>query len=347
MAWTKPSYSKSQVDKAGNTILSKQGDYNQALKILTNWRASHGYPLHVFHNRLRKVSEKVDKNSLSALRLKRLVSIRHKLERGIIRNLSSMQDIAGCRAVVSNIELARKLYKEHYIRGDLKHKKVNEKDYVNNPKPDGYRSIHLVYKYRSDKGKKDFDELQVEIQIRSKLQHLWATAVETSDFFNKQALKIGEIDKRSKNWSDFFKLVSSAFAVKENTPLVLGAPPNKEELYKQIREKEKELNVIKNMSSWATAIRILEAKYSQKAELKYFLLELDIVGEKLAVTGYNENEREKAIEDHARAEKRNRNENEYDVVLVGMENIKDLKEAYPNYFANTEEFLIELKQIIE
>ena len=45
--------------------------------------------------------------------------------------LSQMQDIAGCRVVMPNVELARRLYKEGYIQGDLKHKKVNEKDYIN------------------------------------------------------------------------------------------------------------------------------------------------------------------------------------------------------------------------
>jgi len=60
--------------------------------------------------------------------------------------LTQMQDIAGCRVVMSNAKLAKSLYQDYYIKGDLKHKKVNEKDYITYPKEDGYRSIHLIYR---------------------------------------------------------------------------------------------------------------------------------------------------------------------------------------------------------
>jgi ppGpp synthetase/RelA/SpoT-type nucleotidyltranferase len=72
-------------------------------------------------------------------------------------NLSQMQDIGGCRAVLSNLKLVRQLCDEYYEKGkhcDLKHEFKNKKDYITNPKPDGYRSIHLVYRYKSDKTKK-------------------------------------------------------------------------------------------------------------------------------------------------------------------------------------------------
>ena len=55
----------------------------------------------------------------------------------------------------------------------------------------------------------EFNGLRVEVQIRSKLQHFWATAIETVDFFTRQAIKSSE---GHPDWVDFFKLVSSAFA---------------------------------------------------------------------------------------------------------------------------------------
>ena len=128
-------------------------------------------------------------------------------------------------------------YQKYYIKGDLKHKKVNEKDYISHPKTDGYRSIHLVYRYSSDKGKEEYNGLLIEVQIRSKLQHLWATAIETVDFFTRQAIKSNE---GQKEWADFFKLVSSAFAINENCPIIEGTTANEKELYIQIMNKEKE-----------------------------------------------------------------------------------------------------------
>ena len=37
----------------------------------------------------------------------------------------------------------------------------------------------------------------------------------------------------------------------------------------------------------------------------------------------------------------------YDVVLVGVDNINELKRAYPNYFVDSKEFLQTLKKIIK
>ena len=212
------------------------------------------------------------------------------------------------------------------------------------PKDDGYRSIHLIYKYKSDKeGKKDYNGLLIEVQIRSKLQHLWATAIETVDFFTRQAIKSNE---GQKEWMDFFKLVSSAFAIIENTPLIQKTPTDEKELYYQIKKKEEELQVIKIMGGWAQAVQVFEKASKEKPNLRFFLLELDIIGEKLNITGYPEGQEEKAIAKYAKAEKRNQGKREYDVVLVGVDATNDLRKAYPNYFADTKEFLENLKKIL-
>jgi len=352
MTWTRPKgYSKSKIDWAGDTLISETSlsqEIEGALEILDNWRAIHRYPMHIFKKRLKRVSEKIDRGALAVQRLKRLPSIIKKLQRRYYGNeptmkLSQMQDIAGCRVVMSNVELAKKLYKEGYIRGDLKHKKVNEKDYITNPKEDGYRSVHLIYRYKSDKeGKKEYNGLLVEVQIRSKLQHLWATAIETVDFFTRQAIKSNE---GQKEWTDFFRLVSSAFAIMENTPIVPNTPMDEKELYSKIKEKEKELQVIKVMDGWAQAVQVFEKVSKEKPNLQFFLLELDITGEKLNITGYTKGQEEKAISDYANAEKRNQGKKEYDVVLVGVDAANDLRKAYPNYFADTKDFLENLKKI--
>jgi ppGpp synthetase/RelA/SpoT-type nucleotidyltranferase len=353
MTWTKPKgHSKSKIDWAGDVLISETSSIEnreKALEIFDNWRAIHRYPMHIFKKRLKGVSEKMSKEALTVQRLKRLPSILKKLQRKYhghdpTMKLSQMQDIGGCRVVMPSVELAMKLYKEGYIRGDLKHKKVNEKDYIKFPKDDGYRSSHLIYRYKSDKdGKKDYNGLLVEVQIRSKLQHLWATAIETVDFFTRQAIKSNE---GRKEWADFFKLVSSAFAIAEKTPLVPNTPLNEATLYSQIKEKEKELQVIKVMSGWTKAVKVFEEASKKTPKLQYFLLELDILGEKLNITGYTKNQEIKAIEDYANSEKRNENKKEYDVVLVGVDATNDLRKAYPNYFADTEEFLENLKKIL-
>jgi len=343
-------FSKSETDLAGDLLrnsLSTEEEKNNALKILSYWRAAHSYPMHIFKKRLKNVSEKIDKSALSAQRLKRVPSIIKKLNRSYGGNkptmkLTQMQDIAGCRVVMSNVKLANQLYQEYYLKGDLKHKKVNEKNYIIFPKTDGYRSIHLVYRYSSDKGKKAYNGLLVEVQIRSKLQHLWATAVETVDFFTSQAIKSNE---GQKEWVDFFRLVSSAFAQFENSPIVPGTPENKKELCSLIREKEKELQVRTKMSHWTNTIRQFD-QLKNKTKAQFFLLELDTIQEKLTISSYSKRNEQKAISDYADAEKRIYGKKEYDVVLVGADSTRDLKKAYPNYFLDTREFLVYLDKIL-
>jgi ppGpp synthetase/RelA/SpoT-type nucleotidyltranferase len=253
-----------------------------------------------------------------------------------------MQDIAGCRAIMPTVDLARQLYQQYYIKGDLKHKKINEKNYIDEPKKDGYRSIHLVYRYKSDKNKDIYNGLLVEIQIRSKLQHVWATAVETVGFFTGQAIKSNEGEK---DWEDFFRLVSSAFAKIEKTAVVPNTPSNLNELKKVIKEKEKKLQVIKKMENWTKSIRLFEDMKSKK-NAHFFLLELDTIQEKLIITAYSKKQEEKALNDYEKAERKIYGKPEYDVVLVGAE-IEELKKTYPNYFLDTREFIKELKKIID
>jgi len=354
MVWEKQRYSKWEINNAGkilsNSKISEE-ERNKATEILDNWRASHSYPMHIFQMRLRDKSKKVDNNSLTAQRLKRIPAIIYKLQRRYYGNnpsmkLYQMQDIGGCRAVLSSVALAKKLYNEYYLKGDLKHKLVNKKDYITEPKSDGYRSLHLVYAYKSDKGMKKFNGLLTEIQIRSGLQHIWATTVETAGFFTRQAIKSNE---GGLEWINFFKLISSAFARMENCPIVPDTPKSEEELYSEIRKKEKELKFIDKIESWSNAMEFIDKEIKPKAKkkAKFFLLELDILDKKTIIKAYTEKEEQKAIYEYAMLEKRHSGSKDYDIVLVGADNINDLKKAYPSYFLDTTEFLRYLQKIIQ
>ena len=352
MAWVRPKgFSKGEINRAGEILVSEdssEDEKSKAPEILDNWRAIHSYPLHVFKIRLKEKARDVDEHALTVQRLKRIPAIIAKLKRPYYGHpatmkLSQMQDIGGCRAVLSNVALARKLHRNHFIKGDVKHKKVREKDYITTPKSDGYRSIHLIYSYYSDKGKKEYNDLLVEIQIRSRLQHLWATAIETVGFFTRQTIKS---DERKGEWGDFFKLVSSAFAKIEGCPPVPDTPTEERELYLKIKEMEARLNIIRIMKGWAEAVKVFEETSKRGEKAQYFLLELDVLREKLTVSLYTKNQEQKAIEHYSKIEKRNTGKKEFDAVLVGADNITDLKKAYPNYFVDTKDFISFLQKII-
>lgn len=344
--------SKSKINNSAITLNDSkkhsEEEINNALEIVSNWKAIHSYPLNIFKKRLKRVSESIDKRSLTAQRLKRISSILKKLKRKYNNNkptmkLTQMQDIAGCRVIMPNITLAKELYNKYYQNGYLKHKKVNEKDYISNPKSDGYRSIHIIYKYLSDKkGKTKYNGLLVEVQIRSKLQHIWATAVETVDFFTRQAIKS---NVGNQNWKDFFKLVSSAFAKLEKSTIITGTPSNEKELYLQIKQKEKELQVRKKMKNWTESIRSFDNFENNKIN-QFYLLELDTILDRLSISVFAKKHEKDALLAYSEAEKKIYNRNEYDVVLVSTDNIHNLKKAYPNYFLDTKEFLKHLEVIL-
>jgi hypothetical protein len=66
-----------------------------------------------------------------------------------------------------------------------------------------------------------YNGLRIEMQLRSRLQHAWATAVETVGTFLRQALKSSQGEGA---WLKFFALMGSALARREHTPLVPGTP---------------------------------------------------------------------------------------------------------------------------
>src|SRR5690606_7083323 len=117
------------------------------LSILNNWRAAHAYPLNTFQITLRNKARKIERDVIVAQRSKRLDSIHKKLSSKQTMRMTQMQDVAGCRAVFDKLKSVYKLVDE-YKESRFDHKFRNEKDYIKNPKPDGYRCYHLVYEYR-------------------------------------------------------------------------------------------------------------------------------------------------------------------------------------------------------
>jgi hypothetical protein len=348
MAWGKPEFDSSTYNLAGKVLVNGQideMDVDTALVVINNWRSSHYHPLNTFQRRLRLKANSIDGNSLVAQRIKRLSSIKHKLERFNTMRLVQIQDIGGCRAIVSTIEHLEKLVaimasrdEERSSRG-LKHKLIFEKDYIKEPKMSGYRGVHLVFKYHSDKIK-NYEDLKIEIQFRTFLQHAWATAVETAGIFTGQALKssIGE-----KDWLRFFSLASSAMAISEGTALVPETPTSADELRAELRKYYKELDVEGHLKTYNQAMNILDLADSPNAH--YYLLRLDAEYKTISVQSFKQGQLEKASAVYLETEKDIANKN-IDAVLVSADSVAALRKAYPNYFVDTETFLGFLNRLI-
>lgn len=98
--------------------------------------------------------------------------IRRNLEPNIESARKNFNDIAGIRVICSFVS---DIYE---VADMLKHQEditlIEEKDYIKSPKPNGYRSLHLVLEtpvFFSD----HVEPLRVEVQIRTIAMDFWAS----------------------------------------------------------------------------------------------------------------------------------------------------------------------------
>ena len=347
MGWAIPKFENDDVDAAGDLLVACTGgalvsepDRDHAFSVINNWRSSHSFPLNTFQMLLRKKAQSVYWKSLVAQRIKRLSSIDLKLCRFPWLKLSEMQDIGGCRAVVGSVRSVKRLV-NLYKESSIKHKLIHEDNYIDSPKRSGYRGIHLIYRYYSYRNH-TYNSLKIEIQLRSELQHAWATAVETVGTFIQQALKSSQGEKE---WLRFFALMGTAIAIREGTAPVPSTSTDHSELVRELRDYAKSLDVENRLDTYGRALRILETP-ALPANLHYFLLWLDAEAKNVRVIGFRQNEQDRATQRYWEIESKISKQAGSDVVLVSVESLASLRRAYPNYFLDTRKFLKIVRQAI-
>lgn len=124
-------------------------------------------------------SLRYDRNPISSVqsRLKEGISIYEKLRRkGLPVTIESMEenisDIAGIRVICPFIEDVYDLERALMEQDDIS--LICRKDYIENPKPNGYRSLHLIISvpiFLSHAKR----SVKVEVQIRSVAMDCWAS----------------------------------------------------------------------------------------------------------------------------------------------------------------------------
>jgi hypothetical protein len=342
MGWTEPQYSRSHVTRAGREYVDpaiSPEDREIARGVINNWRSSHSYPLNTMQIYLRTVVARFDDDPTVAQRIKRLPSIRHKIERYPSMKLAGMQDIGGCRAVVASVETVDQIVDYYLKKSRIKHVQVRHDAYVEQPPRSGYRGHHLVYAYDHD-NHPHWKGLKIEIQVRSRLQHAWATAVETAGTFTHQALKSSQ---GAADWLRFFALMSSALALREDTAPVPETPTDPTELAAQLRDYAERLNVVARLQGFQQAVSVAR---QQLGGARIFLLELEAAPveldlSRLTIRGYEDAQR--AADEYAAIERAIEDDPTKDVVMVTAESVTALERAYPNYFADTAAFVESLR----
>jgi hypothetical protein len=310
---------------------------NSALEKINTWRLHHLRPLKIMRNGLERlcIKHKVKPLFISQ-RLKRLTSIQYKLDLNENMGLGGMQDIGGYRAVLRDVDDLKDL-KEIIEKAKLKHKLLKVNDYINNPKDSGYRSIHFIYEYNSSSD--TFNGLRLELQIRTKLQHNWATAVETAGIITNTSLKSSMGPDK---WLDFFKIVSSLFAIKEQVPLLeIHSDKTMKELMVECYQNCEDLQIIEHLRALGATTRHLE---KQNFPGDYYLININIEKRKVNLNVYDSASLDNATDRYLELEKEIEHSTNA-VVLVSANSLRLLKKAYPSYFLDTSEFLTALEKI--
>jgi Region found in RelA / SpoT proteins len=343
--WVKCEHGKGAINRAGNVLLQwwispddmDLEPWSAAYKLVKNWRLCHALPLNVIQAGLRGRIRRMGLSSediIVAQRLKRFPSIMSKLEREPNMKLTQMQDLGGCRTILPDIAAVRALYGMYCGHEPLlleENSSLKSYDYIAHPKPDGYRGIHVVARYHPRKDERlPWDGQRIEIQLRTKLQHAFATAVETVTTFTREPLKFGA---GPVEWRRFFSLMGSALALREGTPLVENTPHAEQKLINELRSAASELRVTQRLHGWADMLHTLPREHIKN--FKYLLLVLNTIENTIAVKGFqNRREAGDAIAEMEQSKRTDR-----DAVLVWVNSIKNLRAAYPNYYADTTAFL--------
>lgn len=249
----------SQIKKLGREIRRTKRDgkdvSDENLEKLQNYRVLHQPPMRKTFDFLVDKSRKLNKANLVVYRLKRMDTVIRKIERYSSMDLSKMQDIAGCRSILYTENQIYSIVNE--FKRSTEYEIIEEYDYIAEPRDTGYRSYHLVVR-PVDSNK------VVEIQLRTREMHQWATLVEITDILYKVKLKEGEDHRELYKFHKYLSRGRENLTYEEKADLIdiaewLNIIQNLIDLFKG--------NYFVSVERWANTV---------KSEHKYIIMELDM-----------------------------------------------------------------------
>ncbi len=176
-------YTKGEYVRLGNRLRNYECQEEipiEDLEILQTLRTSYKDPLYQIFEILQQCSHEINKDAIVTYRVKRINSIISKLKRLEDSQLPRIEDIAGCRCILKDNQ---QVYRLKQLLSTKLHIKSDRNDYIENPKPDGYKSLHLIVQTIDQQSK------PIEVQLRCIKDHNWATLVEITDLVYNTKIK--------------------------------------------------------------------------------------------------------------------------------------------------------------
>jgi hypothetical protein len=303
------------------------------------WRAAHQYPVNFMQGVLTDYATSINTQSLVASRLKRFRTIADKcsrLPRGV--TLWDMQDVGGLRAVLDTPEQVYALEQRLIDEPPDRFKFEWRNDYIRKPKSSGYRSVHRVYSYEASTDRDSpLHGLKIEVQIRTRLQHAWATTNEIVGAFRREDLKSG---RGNPEWQRYFALTGSMIAQIEHGPLGANVPQELAALEQEFIKLDAKLNAFGRLTAYRSIPKTNSPEmFGEMAGVGFAVVSSDHAKRKSDIAVFSPDIFSEAEADYRAKEQAHANDPQFDVVLVFLENLSLLTQAYPNYFADTRDFL--------
>jgi putative GTP pyrophosphokinase len=317
---------KGQIRKLGDKIRLNISDIsNENLEMLQQYRTSYKETLSVVFTKLTNTTKSVYTESILSYRIKRIDSIIRKLERKPTMQLDRMWDIVGCRCILKNENQIRKL--ERKIKDSFFVIESQTRDYYNTANPTGYKSLHLYI--RLNEAHPDV----IEIQLRTKDDHNWATLVEITDLLLDDNAKESE-DYLKTKFGHFHKILSDKKNLSDkNTRLILETVIEND-LYNLI-SKTFINNYVEVRSQWVS---------TEKSKFKNFFVIVSQKDKHPLIHSFSSYE--KAEIDYFNQFK---NDGKANVLLTHLQNncYDQISIAYSNYILTTHVFIYDFLRILE
>lgn len=343
----KSAYAKAEVRRAGKLLAQELiwSDENapairEAFAIANSWRDSHAFPMRSIRYHVLHSMRRLGIQGLSAARLKRMRAIRMKLGRSPI-TLDKLQDLGGCRFILPTITDVHAL--TDALRSRIPHTLRSERNYITEPKPDGYRSQHLMFTYVGRKGRVVHDGCRIEVQVRTRLQHSWATTVEAVGLFRGEQLKNYQ---GSGEWLRLFELMSGEFADAERCP-VPDTVPGEVQRRREITDLAKSLDALGVLESVSLGFKETDFPLAPGYRPSHYLIRYNHTDKTVGVDPYNAPTAATRSYDIAEHLDNMTGDTALTVVLVEVDKLDSLKAAYPNYFGDVDLFTRQLRLVVQ
>ena len=314
--------SNKKIYKLSKKIRLNNGEVNDdELLLLQDYRTSFSQPLSATFHKIRRICDKVDRETIVAFRLKRIGTIINKLLRLQNTFVTTMGDIAGIRCIFKTQEDVEKVLE--IIKSKFEYDK-NIRDYVNNPKQIGYKGLHIYIK-EPRSGKK------IEIQLRTIKDHNWATLVEITDLL--YGLRLKELGfKSNEKFAQFHALMSSDKQLDKKEAYIIYSLLHETDFISKLSNTfRKNNNEVKKR--WS----------NQKKNHSFFLIE---ASKKDIPILKSFSSFKKAEEEYFKKYKENENA---EIVLTSIRkpDFKQISIAYANYILSYHNFIKDIKPILK